>query len=172
MTAEKTALSWSIPRLGTSPHTRIERRIDIREDFAPAAKSNRPTTTVATNVIPRGHASSPPDKIFANIADRFFWPGPQSRHVRCFRRTDMPTCRSQRLIMMAEEGSFQSPYTFSSNKSLKNHLHHRQRGERATRLQTGEKCAGIEKETRERRRESATCASCARSMSAFSLHFI
>ena len=141
MTAAKTALAWSIPRISTLKRIKIERRIDIREDLAPTAKINRPTTTVATNVIPRGHASSPPDKIFANIAAsaRFSWPGPQSRHVRCFRRTDMPTCRSQRPIMMAEEGSFNSTYTFSSNKSLKNHLHHRQRGEREA-TNWGEMC--------------------------------
>ena len=89
MTAAKTALAWSIPRSSTLKRIKIRRAIEIREDFAPSAKLKPPQTTVTTDCMPLAHASTPSDKIFANIADRpdFSWAQPNGMDEKVCHRT-------------------------------------------------------------------------------------
>ena len=89
MTAAKTALAWSFPRISTLKRIKIERRIDIREEIAPSAKPKPPQTTVTTDCMPLAHASTPSDKIFANIADRpdFSWAQPNGMDEKVCHRT-------------------------------------------------------------------------------------
>ena len=118
-----------------------------------SAKRYRPTTTVKTNRVPSLHKEFWRDTSLAKCSAWVlcFGLSPQGGHARCVLRIEIPKISLYMSATYGRGGKLQSPYTFSSNKSLKNHLHHRQRGERARRLETGNNCAGIEKKKWKRR---------------------